>query len=752
MTSVSSRGPTPHPPYDVQSAADTDDSWQYLDYAYPASVGFLPSPASGSLNGYAVVGHHASSDPAGLSPLNLDLNPDQSAFSAASFTDQAEAFAAPAPSADGQFVATGQESDFLTPQGYLFSEELNLNGELSLRMILETPFCATELTGCFSDLTSFVNSFQTNGPLTGLETFSQHQQDGIDLSQTFPPDANPGPWSPTNLKVDNGSSMFFMEDRSSSSQSSATTSPPHSTPTSPDIKHEDDKATASSLIRKVMAGKVEKKKTAEAASKFVIVTPHSINAHSGQPNPFECFEALKPQTRGRKGPLADATKESALKVRRLGACFCCHSRKVKCDSQRPCKNCKKLTVQVPQVVCWQFADFLTVLFPDFMRSHFRKDQMSRFMAENVDLDAVELAPREIELFSGLTASLKIKARFFKPRTADVQQHYHLHVQKDRVDLQARGTAPMVLELDSASQRDALRKKVKEYLAAIATEPKYAKSVTESIRHTELPRKVLDIVQKYASKSDSTMVKKALAIYGAHFVMTRHLCITRPSVVSLQDSGLVPQEVPWVTPRVLNRQIKAVIDELLMRDMQHLFDSFSKSLKPKSRQEWAPCMASFLVLCLFMESVETAADTFVVALKEISLRNHTMPEYKRQDALNINREVENMPFKQFAYQFHQIYQTHSRETSTKPFNPMLDNSWAEQGDLDGPAIEMVMGLKELFQGENYSELECLTDPILPSNGEQHPFPRDVSVNYTGRLVSKFLLSFLDEKHIFGETTL
>ncbi|KAK1987188.1 hypothetical protein LZ30DRAFT_580417 [Colletotrichum cereale] len=733
MASVSSRGPTPHSPYDVQSAADTDESWQYLDYAsYPASVGFLPSPASGSLNGYAVVGHHASSDPAGLSPLNIDLEPDQSAFSAAGFTDQVDAFSAPAPSADGQFVASGPESDFLTPQGYLFSEEqINLN-----------------------DLTSFVNSFP--GPLTGLDTFPQHRQDDIDLSQTFPSDANPGPWSPTNLKVDNGSSMlFFMEDISSSSQGSATTSPPRSNPASPDIKHEADKATASSPIRKVMTGKVEKKKTAEAASKFVIVTPHSINAHSGRPNPFECFEAMKPQTRGRKGPLANATKESALKVRRLGACFCCHSRKVKCDSQRPCKNCKKLAVQVPQVVCWQFADFLTVLFPYFMRSHFQKDQMSRFMKENVDLDAVELAPREIELFSGLSASLKIKARFFKPRTAEVQQHYHLHVQKDRVDLQARGTAPMVLELDSAPQREALRKKVKEYLAAIAAEPKYAKSVTETIRHTELPRKVLDVVQKYASNSDSTMVKKALAIYGAHFVMTRHLCITRPSVVSLQDSGLVPQEAPWVTPRVLNRQIKAVIDELLMRDMQHLFESFSKSLKPKSRQEWAPCMASFLVLCLFMESVETAAETFVVALNEISLRNHTPPEYERQDALTINREVENMPFKQFAYQFHQIYQTHSRDASTKPFNPMLDSSWAEQGDLDGPAMEMVMGLKELIRGDNLFadiDLDLLTmDPILPSNGEQHPFPRDVSVNYSGRLVSKFLLSFLDEKYIFGENT-
>jgi hypothetical protein len=46
-----------------------------------------------------------------------------------------------------------------------------------------------------------------------------------------------------------------------------------------------------------------------------------------------------------------------------------------------------------------------------------------------------------------------------------------------------------------------------------------------------------------------------------------------------------------------------------------------------------------------------------------------------------------------------------------------------------------------------ELDFLVaDPILP-NQEGHPFPRDVSFNYTGRLVARFILSFLDEKYLF-----
>lgn len=125
MTSVSSRG-TPHSPLDFETAADADDTWQHLDMnSYASSVGIVHSPASGSLNGYAVVGHFAGSDHAGLSPLNLDQL-DQAAYSAPGFPDQTEAFA-PAPSADGQFVAGGQNPDILTPQQYLFSQQ-DLNG------------------------------------------------------------------------------------------------------------------------------------------------------------------------------------------------------------------------------------------------------------------------------------------------------------------------------------------------------------------------------------------------------------------------------------------------------------------------------------------------------------------------------------------------------------------------------------------------------------------------------------------------
>lgn len=222
---------------------------------------------------------------------------------------------------------------------------------------------------------------------------------------------------------------------------------------------------------------------------------------------------------------------------------------------------------------------------------------------------------------------------------------------------------------------------------------------------------------------SPIVNKALSVYAMHYVLTRHLCLTRDSVAALAPTGLVARDAAWATSRVLSRQVKATVDDLLAREVQQLFDLFSRSLKPKARREWAPCLAAFLVLCLFMEGVEAAAETYVVSRNEIRMRAaaeaassststsssssspascvvtpEAGPELGRGVALEACREVESMPFRQFAYQFHHIYMTHTRDPNARAFNPLFDGGFANAaGELDGPALELVHGLKELFYG-------------------------------------------------------
>lgn len=410
--------------------------------------------------------------------------------------------------------------------------------------------------------------------------------------------------------------------------------------------------------------------------------------------------------KGRKGALSEEVRANALKVRQAGACFCCHIRKVKCDQSRPCKNCVKLCTQVPEVVCWKFPDFIPYIFPDFIRGHFKKEETARFVEENVasfTINGAE-APCIVTLSSGSTfaAKLVVRAKFFTARaaTSDVMRQWYQFVSDSgAVDLEVRRAAPIGLDTEGASagsQRSELRRKVEAYADALVSEPTYVAQVTDAIRKTSVPRKVLHIVQQYARASGQAIVRRALSVYAMYYVLTRQLVMTAQSITSLQQVNPVAASGPFLTPRLLNRQIKTVVDDVMQHEVTALFDDFTKRLKQKSRAQWAPCMAAFLVFTLLMEAVETAADLFAINDTEAELRQRQPARFRRSYAHSISKGIENMPFKQFAIQFHNIYQTHSRDASAKSFNPLLDDALGELGDLDPAALDMVLALRNMLQ--------------------------------------------------------
>ncbi|KAK3898075.1 hypothetical protein C8A05DRAFT_19276 [Staphylotrichum tortipilum] len=807
-------------PQHPDSASDPDDAfWTAISNPSSGSLGpFLSSPSHSLGSSWAVLGNgqlvELEPSPAAL-PSPLDGSYDQqSPYSGASFAEQAAsttALSAPTDLPDVSFLSQGLTQqdglEFLAPGEFVFDQ--SFNGE--------------DLDPVFNHFSSASILEEQQPSQRSSIDIPQPMQSAVDVPPWEPVNLRTNNNINTNINTNprpagEASPIFIIEDPSfispspsheySPSLQSASVSPPASgSPHSPvHIKRESGlpepskplSASATTAPKAIPSRKlasssrVQKRKSAapattttssanhspssstasSTASKFLIVTPSSITlsaSASASLNPFECFDALSrgPTQRGRKGPLATDTKQSALVVRRMGACFSCHARKVRCDKERPCRSCTRLACSVPQVVCWQFSDFTPVLFPAFIRTHLRREEVVKFVEGNVasfTVDGGVERPCTVQLISGVgfgpRAVLEIKAKFFTARTPDVLQQWHVIVGQNGMDLFSRGAAPIGLDTGdnnnegrdpgSGGQKAELKKRVREYVQAIVDEPRFAELVTPPPQHTELPRKVLRIVHDYANRADAPMVRRALSIYAMHFVMTRHLCMTARNISDLQSTGLVPQGVPWVTPRVLNRQIKAVVDEMLCREMQLLFENFSKSLKPKLRREWAPCLASFLVLCLFMESVEVAADTFVVSDNEINLRHHYAPAWKRAFVLDINAQIENMPFKQFAFQFHQIYQTHSRDAAARSFNPLVDDACFELGELDREAGEMVRKLRG-FIDDDWSELDYLTaDPILP-NTEDHPYPRNLAYSYTGRLLAKFLLSFTDEKYIFDSKT-
>lgn len=594
-------------------------------------------------------------------------------------------------------------------------------------------------------ISGFNASFDTMAmlPEASYTTTLEQQQAQFNQQLGIPIDmqaqANVGPWDPTSVQ----GNVFVQE------QLNTTTTPPPPrsdgsssislsprSPVSPAVKQEPRSAYSNNKtspqavnIPKRSAGvqKTQKKKkttTAQAASrsgsdspdhnKFsegIIMFCNQTVDNWGKSQGFGDLENIERSSqKGRKGALSEEVRANALKVRQTGACFCCHVRKVKCDMERPCKNCVKLCTQVPEAVCWKFPDFNDVLFPDFIRGHFRRDEMAKFVDANVasfTINGVEV-PARVTLSSGPTFSTKlvVNAKFFTAKNASsdiLQQWYQFVGDRGLVELEALRAAPIGLDINhegiSTSQRSELRRKVEAYVDSLVSEPSYALQLTASIRKTSIPRKVLHLVQQYAQASGSPIVRRALSIYAMHYVMTRHLTMTPQTIASLEAINPVGATgASFMTPRLLNRQIKTVLDDVMQQEVNALFDDFTKRLKKRKREEWAPCLAAFLVFTLFMEAIEMAADVYSVTENEIALRKRKPAKFMRLLAVKNNSEIEGLPFKQFAYQFHHIYQTHSRDATAKGFNPLVGDGLTDPGELGPGGLDFVLGLRSLLQFE------------------------------------------------------
>jgi hypothetical protein len=765
-----------------------DNQWLFVNLApdgvrvlasavRPPSAGFETTPSAGSFGDYAFIANMSPPSIVSSTISQLDIASTIDGGTATSFTETAPPTTQlhPQPQQPQQQPAQGDHG-VQDGQQYYMGDGMS-RPEPSA--VLSAPSVTSLDPGGSADHTAFglagdlMNDLFTNFNPDAFTINMNMNLSDMDFgvpSEPLPP-TDSSPWIPGDAGGNKSREGSVQESISLVDKILVKTSPHSSvrsitSSSSASSEARDDSVTerpdrtpgSGSALHKVKSGKIEKSRrsaSVDPANRFVIMTPHSMNAQTGRASRFEGLEAIRPTAKGRKGPLADDTKKSALQVRRLGACFACHNRKVKCDKDRPCKNCRRVAVSIPQILCWQFPDFIPALFPALLRGHFQKDAMAQFMQENIANTLVngETMPCTISVKSGRTfrTTLTLSAKFFTPQqSSEVTEHWHKRVQGDRIFLNRQQSVPVRIEMDSNSQRDGIKKQIKDYVQNMLAEPSLVDQFTNSFRSTSVPRKVLQIVSNYADRSQSAMVRKALGVYAMHYAMTRHLSFTRQTVVSLSSTGLVPQNVEFVTSRMLNRQVKMLLDEVAQKEVLQLFGSLGKALKEKSKREWAPCLASFLLLCLFMESVETAADSYVVAENEICIRRQAAPAYKRSAALDSNEELENLPFRQFAYQFHQVFQTHTKDATTKPFNPLVDEAPLENGDLEPAAKDMVIMLRALLQGQNWLELDFLTmDPILGETigQEEHPFPREVANDYQGRLVSKFLLSFQSEKYIF-----
>ena len=131
MASIASSGHSPLNGYDplLGDSTGDDESWAFIDpsgSSNSGSIGFFPSPASGSLASYNVVNHQNQMQPSPPAPSPLYLDMEQAASFSMQYPDQASSLnVSGAP--DSGFLTSADGTDFngqfTLPQDFVFDEQ-----------------------------------------------------------------------------------------------------------------------------------------------------------------------------------------------------------------------------------------------------------------------------------------------------------------------------------------------------------------------------------------------------------------------------------------------------------------------------------------------------------------------------------------------------------------------------------------------------------------------------------------------------
>jgi hypothetical protein len=168
------------------------------------------------------------------------------------------------------------------------------------------------------------------------------------------------------------------------------------------------------------------------------------------------------------------------------------------------------------------------------------------------------------------------------------------------------------------------------------------------------------------------VHDALLLHGIHYYMGVLPTFSEHCRQDIQQyisqSGVPIGE--YLTSRLLNRQIKYIMQSLHQEIYQSVLEGFEKLLRSSAKREsWSTSFCTLLVLCLCMEELQTAAEVFVMS--DVQVDAYSI--YTRRTSLGACSAIEESTFLTCLRLFHDVYRSSgqgrligSREGGLNPF--------------------------------------------------------------------------------------
>jgi hypothetical protein len=172
-----------------------------------------------------------------------------------------------------------------------------------------------------------------------------------------------------------------------------------------------------------------------------------------------------------------------------------------------------------------------------------------------------------------------------------------------------------------------------------------------------------------------MLRKATMLYAMHDFMGRVITIADGTGYGAFEHPDTAKELTYdfdLTSKILNRQLKHAMHLLLQETTRDVLDGLERELKTKTKESWAPCFCTILILCICIEELQIAVDGF--AAHKATCRSSKANSFTRENGFEISRQLDDLLYNDCKTLFHAIYNSHKPKglrNEKGGFNPIRD---------------------------------------------------------------------------------
>jgi hypothetical protein len=154
--------------------------------------------------------------------------------------------------------------------------------------------------------------------------------------------------------------------------------------------------------------------------------------------------------------------------------------------------------------------------------------------------------------------------------------------------------------------------------------------------------LLNDMSKRLTTIQNDLLAKAIMVNRLHYVLGQTITFSADSVseavASLQNVATNLPPLSRLTARVLTKQMKGAMNDLLNDLTKELLDKYNWELRHKRPETWLLCLLTHLILCICAELVQIQVDAFIVF--RIS-QGGGDPETIRRFGTEVCRRLENV---------------------------------------------------------------------------------------------------------------